>query len=213
MLQKKVERLLLHTCCADCLVRYLAVLNLKPADELLDDLDQDRDKSPQPDLKNDFVVAHDLVIFFSNVNIYPRAEYDARLEAVRMVAQRYQIPLIIDDYQPKLYFEKVKNDPIRPQRCQNCWTLRLGQTAQKMMTLNQDLPVEQQFSHFSTTLLVSQYQSWPQLKSIGEAQGNFFAPDTKAAKNFRTAGYYKQNFCGCLFSLQEKAWLKFDLAS
>jgi predicted adenine nucleotide alpha hydrolase (AANH) superfamily ATPase len=235
-------KLLLHVCCADCLIRFLHLFGLKPQDELLSDRSPKSPESPTLGPKSPGKVPvspttnpdnapnslSDITLFFSNSNIYPRAEYDARLAAVRTLAARYNLPLIIDDYQPEQYFIAVKNNSQFPLRCRNCWQLRLERTSDKMFELNtqkQQLLDDVVFTHFSTTLLVSQYQASDQITQIAHQilesnqlnpshqpsiHPNFFAPDTTPCQFYRTAGFYKQNYCGCLFSLMEKAKDKFQ---
>ena len=63
-------KLLLHTCCSCCAV-YVVEL-----------------------LKKDY----DVVLFFSNSNIFPREEYNNRLDSTKKLAENSGVALLIDEY-------------------------------------------------------------------------------------------------------------------
>jgi hypothetical protein len=98
----------------------------------------------------------------------------------------------------------IKESP--PNRCIDCWQLRLEETAK--------FAKENGFSAFTTTLLISPYQSEEKLKEIAEALANkynvefifrhfrkFYPQGRKIAK---ALGLYRQNYCGCLLSEWER---------
>lgn len=235
-------KLLLHTCCADCLLRFLEVLGCRPQDNLLR---QPKTQANSP-LLSPKIKLTDITIYFFNPNIYPKSEYDHRLETLRWLTERYGLELIIADYQPQDFFclnpaTLATSDsssqfkfPPKSLRCQNCWSLRLGQTLDFAVNFNQAIlenspqptrPSPQipptslsstptPFTHISTTLLVSQYQNHHDLQAIGshltqKSKLSFFAPDTSLAISYKTGGFYKQNYCGCLYSLTEKTATKY----
>ena len=68
-------KILLHVCCADCVLRFIDGIKNKKID-----------------------------IFFYNPNIHPRAEYLARLEAIKKVINLKEIKLLVPDWSPKEYF-------------------------------------------------------------------------------------------------------------
>jgi len=142
-------------------------------------------------------ILEEAAVYFYNPNIQPRAEYQARLGAIIKVCREKNIKLIIADWSPRDYFSKITT---RLGRCQKCWELRLEKTAKAAK--------EGGYSHFSSTLLSSQYQNREKVAEIG---GNwakrlgvdFYHPD-KIGREIENKGFYKQFFCGCVYSLEER---------
>ena len=186
--------MLIHTCCADCLLKLI---------------DQIEDKN--------------ISIFFYNPNLYPREEYSARLKAVKKVNQKLGFKLIIPAYKPQDYFSNFtrvnKNDSdfscenngfkIIPKetRCPQCWYQRLKASFEYAQ--------ENGFKTITSTLLSSSYQDQEKIKKIAlklskEYQINFYIPENIDCHK-KTCGFYKQNFCGCLYSLIEKSQEKYKL--
>lgn len=167
-------KILVHSCCADCLLKMTNSLN------------------------------DEVVAYFYNPNIHPRSEYLSRLKAIQKIALENKIELIVPDWSPKEWF-KTKPFPNpsldRAGRCINCWNLRLGKTFEYAKKNN--------FEMVSTTLLSSHYQSKETIEKIGkelekEYKIKFLIPK-KIDRELKTSGFYKQNYCGCCYSLVE-AW-------
>ncbi len=185
--------LFLHVCCAGCLLNYLASLK-----------------------KENF--SERLILYFGNNNIHPKLEYQARLKAVQQVMEKFSLiyefksKLIIDNYRPQDYFDYIKKRLPKDQiwderRCQLCWQMRLTNTYQFALVNQAD--------RFSTTLLVSRFQSKDQIIKIGQElekknsqKIKFFFPE-KIISDQKFVGFYQQNYCGCCFSLTSKAIGKF----
>ena len=182
-------KLLLHACCADCVLKYLE--SVQAIKSRLDD----RDTS---------LVT---TIYYYNPNIHPRAEYLARLAAIRkMVGEKAKI--IVPDWRPREYFEKInlpkslfnKRDLNKTERCIKCWELRLEATAK--------FAAENGYEAFSSTLVTSEYQDQDTIQKIAEAKAKkykikFWKPE-HVCTCLKTAGFYKQFFCGCVYSLKER---------
>ena len=176
-------KLLVHTCCADCL--------LKMADSL----------------KNQSV---EIVGYFYNPNIHPRSEYLARLNAAKKICEENKIKLIVADWGPKEYFRSLssttkedspfdKKETLKPKRCEICWRLRLRKTF--------EYAKEKGFEEVSSTLITSHYQNKEKIIEIGknlekEFGIKFLVPE-KVSSELKTSGFYKQNYCGCCYSLVE----------
>jgi predicted adenine nucleotide alpha hydrolase (AANH) superfamily ATPase len=96
--------------------------------------------------------------------------------------------------------------PQRPARCAYCYRLRLEAAAREAK--------ERGYDAFSTTLLISPYQDHELLRETGEAAAERhsvafayrdFRPQFRAGQaKARTAGYYLQKYCGCIFSEEER---------
>jgi len=177
--------LLLHVCCAGCLVR--AVSSLR------DNEDHERDSHGSHNKK--------ITLYFENSNIHPRTEWLARLEAVKKVAAELRLELIVADWSPKIWYEAIghNSDNTDQKRCKSCWGLRLKNTAEKTRELG--------FSMFSSTLLSSNYQDREEITRRGKSA----AGDDLEFVSFdithdcaSPSGIYLQNYCGCVYSLQER---------
>jgi predicted adenine nucleotide alpha hydrolase (AANH) superfamily ATPase len=172
-------KLLLHTCCAPCLIYPLERLR-----------------------ENNLQVTG----FFYNPNIHGFMEYKNRRQAVFLFAQTRHIEIIYPQYNPYEFFQAVNFSKDKSTRCNLCWLLRLKQTAQ--------LAKQKGFVYFSTTLLVSPYQSQEALKKIGDDVSRQtgvkfyyedFRPGFKKAHNqARAEGLYCQKYCGCIYSEVER---------
>jgi predicted adenine nucleotide alpha hydrolase (AANH) superfamily ATPase len=166
-------KLLLHACCADCILKFV---------------DSIRQENSEID---------EIVAYFYNPNIHPRSEYLSRLKAIQKVAEENKIELVIPDWSPKEYFEKIKK---KENRCEKCWKLRLEKTFEYAKNKNFDL--------VSSTLITSHYQNGEKIKEIAkelekEYKVKFLIPKN-ISKDLKTSGFYKQNYCGCAYSLVEK---------
>jgi len=143
--------------------------------------------------------SYEITLFYNNPNIHPRSEYLARLEALKKAIDIYNLDneLIVADWRPKLYFSKIKDSE---GRCPKCWDIRIG--------LLFDYAKFKDFHYVSTTLLSSKYQNADIIKNIGKAyEENFsitFIEPVFCEKCDKTYGFYKQNYCGCAYSLLEK---------
>ena len=195
--------MLIHTCCADCLLKFFQTLTK-----------EEQEKSQ---------------IYFYNPNIYPREEYNSRLRAVKKVVKglNTKIKIIVPNYLPQKYFHSLKkanftNKPRenkyltdvftivpKSKRCSRCWELRLR-------ALFEQAKVEG-ISLVSSTLFSSNYQDLSTIKQIAnklsqEFQIDFYYPKlTLADRNKVNRGFYKQNYCGCLYSLVEKSREKYEI--
>lgn len=175
-----MEKLLLHTCCADCMLKFV-------------------------DSKE-----YEVVAYYYNPNIHPRTEYLARLQAIQKVTTENKVPLIIPDWSPKEYFgcftgSNQKLTDKSATRCPHCWVLRLTQTAKYAK--------ENNYINFSTTLLSSHYQDFDLIVRIGRKLEKEFGVKFKVPQlincDLKTGGFYKQNYCGCIYSLKDRMEEKF----
>lgn len=182
------NRILIHACCADCSLKLLDLIKSEIG------------------LKNE-----NITLFFFNPNIYPRSEYFERLNALKKMFKETGIKIIIPDYEPSSYFTSFnfKTSEVffieKNIRCPICWHLRLFETF--------NYAKEYGYKIVSTTLLTSTYQKREEVVKIGNTLAkdyelNFFIPK-KVNSEIKTSGFYKQNYCGCLFSLNEKTKSKY----
>lgn len=168
-------KFLLHVCCADCSLNFLS------------------------QIKN-----YNIDMLFFNPNIHPRSEYLERYKALKEISKKNDTKLIVLDWSPKEYFNEIKylKDKLNNKdiRCPYCWNLRLKKTAEYAKKNGYEI--------FSSTLLTSHYQDREKIVQIGERIANNleiqFYKDIIHNCDLKTGGFYKQNYCGCVYSLLER---------
>jgi predicted adenine nucleotide alpha hydrolase (AANH) superfamily ATPase len=64
------------------------------------------------------------------------------------------------------------------------------------------------FEYFSSTLVTSEYQDQKSIEKIAESKAKKMGIKFWKAKNIccdlKTSGFYKQFFCGCVYSMKER---------
>lgn len=184
--RKLKPKLLLHVCCIGCgayVVRFL-----------------------------ENTLRYKVTLFFYDPNIFPREEYIRRLEETKIIAKKFGVELIEGEYDHERWRTLTKgheNDPEKGERCSLCYEDRLEKTAA--------LAKEKGFACFSTTLTVSPHKNAQAILSIGkrleEKYGvQFLDKDFKKQDGYKKAtalskelGLYRQDYCGCEFSLRDRA--------
>ncbi len=179
-------KLLLHVCCAPCSSHPLIML------------------------KKYF----DITIFYSNDNIYPKEEFDYRLNEVIEFTKKIDsnIEVIHPDYNDKDFYEAIKGLEHlgeRSQRCYECYKLRLSKTAQIASILG--------FDYFTTVLSISPYKNEKWINEIGYNLEKVYGVSFLYSNFKKDEGYkksialskeynlYRQDYCGCVFSKQERS--------
>lgn len=173
-------KLLLHTCCIGC------------GGGIVKDL--------EPDFQ--------ITLYFYNPNIFPKEEYNIRLEETKKIAQNFGWKIIIEKADHQNWRKLVKNyeqEPERGKRCKICYRERLEKAREKAIKLN--------FDYFASTLTISPHKDAEAILAIGaelEKQNSkikFLARDFKKQDGFKRAAelsrelnLYRQSYCGCEFS-------------
>lgn len=156
-----------------------------------------------------------ITVFYYNPNISPREEYEYRLaEEKRFIRQfrgRYPIDLIDGDYNPAAFdklAQGMEEEPEGGARCPICYHFRLEKTAALAREMNCDW--------FCTTLSVSPYKNARHINRIGLELGQkygvrFLPSDFKKRNGYKRSielsheyALYRQDYCGCRFSLEQK---------
>jgi hypothetical protein len=140
-----------------------------------------------------------------NPNIHPYLEHQHRLEAIKSLIQKINLPLIIPNgYEIIEYFRQVVGH--ESERCQYCFQLRLAKTA--------EIARQEHFNAFTTTLLISPHQKHDLLQQIGkklaeETGVEFLYADLR--KHYSDSRHltkpfnlYRQQYCGCVYSEWER---------
>jgi predicted adenine nucleotide alpha hydrolase (AANH) superfamily ATPase len=179
------NKILLHTCCAVCFAH---------PKNLLEKL------------------GFEVVCYFYNPNIYPENEYNRRFLELKKYCYKNSFELIEEKNEPD-EFNKIaiglENEPEKGERCLKCYELRLNKTAKKAVELG--------ISKFTTTLSVSPHKPSKNVFLAGNKASEkhsveFLEIDFKKHDGFKTTqeiakkeGLYKQNYCGCCYSISSNA--------
>ncbi|MGE4484814.1 MAG: epoxyqueuosine reductase QueH [Oscillospiraceae bacterium] len=178
-------RLLLHSCCGPCSSYVLEYLSC----------------------------FFDISVFYYNPNIYPPEEYEKRLSEQKRLIKEMRFPGAVDiihaEYKPEDFYtavEGLENEPEGGARCAKCFEIRLDETARMARELS--------FDYFTTTLSVSPHKNTEILNEIGQKAGKkygvrYLFADFKKKNGYKRSielareyGIYRQNYCGCEFSLR-----------
>ncbi len=180
-------KVLLHICCANCAVYPLARLR---------------------------EMGHTVYGFFFNPNIHPYQEYQRRLDAVHQLENRFDLPVIYrDEYRLD---EFLRNTVFREAlRCRYCYHTRLKATEQ--------VAKRGRFDAFTTTLLYSKQQQHALIAEMGESLAKekgvpFLYEDFREGWKTGIAlsqkeGFYRQQYCGCIYSERDRFLGKNRLSS
>ncbi len=201
---QKKPNLLLHSCCAPCSSHVLKTLQTH----------------------------FNLTVFFYNSNLYPSQEYLRReaeqkklIKALNkehnqiMANSGYEdkvfhpteIKMIDADYNPQEFYEFIKgyeHEFEGSPRCYLCYMLRLSKTGK--------VAKQKSFDYFCTTLTVSPYKNADWINQAGmiiaQKEGvKFLNSDFKKNDGYKKSiqyskkyNLYRQDYCGCEFSLAAK---------
>ena len=183
----RVPSLLLHSCCAPCSSYVLEYLSQH----------------------------FRITVFYYNPNITDSQEYQLRAgeqeRFIKSLPAKYPIDFIQGAYEPERFYQVSKGMEKEPEggaRCRECFLLRLEETAK--------LCKEKSYDYFTTTLTISPLKNAPLLNEIGEALADqydvmFLNSDFKKKNGYKRStelsaeyGLYRQDYCGCIFSLTRK---------
>lgn len=146
--------------------------------------------------------------YFFNPNIHPYKEWDMRLKAAEEFAARSEMKIITDKHymlrdflRRALAAEQVENG-----RCRMCYTWRLEETAR--------YAAENGFDAFTSTLFYSIYQQHELMRETAEHFARVygvkfhyedFRPGWQEGIDMSVEmGLYRQPYCGCIFSEEER---------
>lgn len=148
--------------------------------------------------------------YFHNPNIHPYREFKMRLQAVRQFAEVTGLRLTADSeygLRPFLRQTVFHED----ERCGLCYAMRLEKTAVLARETGADA--------FSSTLLYSRYQKHALIRTVGEQIAakygvaflyrDFRVGWQEGIDRSLSMGLYRQSYCGCIFSEQERYDRKF----
>ena len=185
--EERVPSLLLHSCCAPCSSYVLEYLS------------------------NYFKIT----VFYYNPNIYPESEYTKRiLEQQTLLSQMktcHPVTFMAGNYDSDRFYEMAKGlEHVAEggERCFKCYELRLREAAEVARKCG--------FDYFATTLSISPLKNAAKLNEIGmrlakEYGVDYLPSDFKKKNGYKRSielskkyGLYRQDYCGCEFSVPEK---------
>jgi predicted adenine nucleotide alpha hydrolase (AANH) superfamily ATPase len=175
------KKLLLHTCCAPCGTHCVSELAKE----------------------------YDVTIYFYNPNIHPYGEFERRLENALKVGKELGVPVVEAEYEPEDWLEAIKGFEEEPEwgrRCKICFSMRLKRAA--------EYAKKKGFDCFTTTMTISPHKDAKLINETGEGWGKKYKvawvhSDFKKNDGFkkstemsRKMGLYRQNYCGCFYSVR-----------
>ncbi len=185
----KRPTLLLHSCCAPC-NSYVMV-----------------------ELSKTF----DLTLLYNNSNIYPKAEYELRVNELKQysehVNKKYNLNIEVLQMQyDHVAFAKelslVNDYREGGTRCKKCYQMRMDEAYHYAIKHN--------FDYFTTVMTISRQKDSIVLNEIGQSLNDKYASDIYFFSNFKKKdgllkskeiiddyGMYQQLYCGCVFSYKD----------
>ena len=172
-------KLLLHLCCAPC-------------------------SSYVIDLLNNYFT---LTLYFYDPNIHPKEEYEKRRDEASGHAAKEGILFIEGPYDVERWYEITKGhekDPEKGDRCYLCYHMRLREAAR--------FGREKDCEYFTSVLSVSPHKDAKKINDIGFSLSSdmgikYLPADFKKKEGFkksmtnaREKGFYRQDYCGCVYS-------------
>ena len=187
-LPDRTDRLLLHTCCAPCTGSIIETLQ---------------------------GAGIDFMVFFYNPNIHPEQEYVLRKQEHMVYAAKHGIAFVDADYDADNWFERTRGleyEPEQGKRCTVCFDMRLERAARYAH--------EQGYPVFATSLGISRWKDMTQVYDCGRRSAKRYPGLVFWDYNWRRQGgsqrmleiskeegFYKQAYCGCIYSLRDSnAW-------
>jgi len=156
-------------------------------------------------LKNFLAKGIEVKGLWFNPNIHPYPEYRLRLDSLMKLQKLWDLDVEYADHYGIDDFVRAIGNPDES-RCMRCYAMRLEETAKAARKMNLD--------GFTTSLLVSPYQKFEGIVSVGREMGKrhsipFYEEDFRAGYigNIglsRELGLYRQKYCGCMFSEMER---------
>lgn len=156
-----------------------------------------------------------ITVFYYNPNIYPESEYTKRIleqqKLIRDMNFKNPVSFLAGKYESDKFYQMAKGLEHLKEggaRCMKCFELRLGEAARQASAGG--------FDYFTTTLSISPMKNAQKLNEIGLKVGeeygvDYLVSDFKKKNGYKRSielskeyGLYRQDYCGCEFSMQER---------
>ena len=174
-------RLILMSCCAPCSCG--AIKQLKDGE--IPDID-------------------DFIVMFFNPNIFPETEYQKRLNEQIKYCESLGVKYVIGDYNHEDWKNNIKGlekEPERGARCSKCFAYRFCYA--------HEYALKNGFNAISSVFGVSRHKDQSQVDNAGNVScGEIKYLPIKWNENLRQkinreSNFYRQNYCGCEFSIRK----------
>ena len=157
---------------------------------------------------------YEVICFWYDPNIQPKEEHDKRYEAFVKVCELEKIPYIKWAYDVKNFFTRIRwleHTPEKWEKCTNCYDMRMYVAAKLAHRLGIDC--------YTSSLNTSPKKDLEKLFKIGHKYAKKYRitfldiPFRKRGGFEKSVEYtkehdiYRQNYCGCIYSLGEW-WMK-----
>lgn len=175
------QKVLLHSCCAPCSGEVIEALHASDID---------------------------FTVYFYNPNIHPFEEYEKRKKENARFAEKLGVPFIDADYDPDMWFARIKGleaEPERGKRCTECFGLRLERSA--LYAHENGFPI------LTSSFGISRWKDMNQVNASGERAAARYTDVIYWDYDWRKGGgsvrmieiakrenFYRQQYCGCTFS-------------
>lgn len=179
-----IGKVLLHSCCAPC------------SGELMESMTES---------------GIDFSILFYNPNIHPKKEYEIRKNENKRYAEILGIEFIDLDYDVQNWFARARGmeyEPERGKRCTMCFDMRFERTA--LYAHENGFPI------ITSSLGISRWKNMDQINDCGVMATTNYPGVIYWDYNWRKNGgsermykiakrenFYKQEYCGCIYSLRD----------
>ena len=155
-------------------------------------------------------LGYEPVVYYFNSNIYPEDEFERRFDELEKYCKVNNVQLIKEQYDHKEYLKTVfglENEPEKGERCKKCFYYRLSAAVDKAIDLG--------INKITTTLSVSPHKVSKDIfeagkKAVEGKEIEFLEFDFKKHDGFKKTskiaydfGMYRQNYCGCEFSIRK----------
>ena len=146
----------------------------------------------------------DFIVMFFNPNIYPDSEYQKRLNEQVKYCEKLGVKYVIGDYNHDAWREHIKgleSEPERGLRCSKCFAYRF--------CFAREYAKKHGFNAITSVFGVSRHKDQNQVdmaaeQSCGEIK---YLPikwnDNLRVQINRESDFYRQNYCGCEFSMRK----------
>lgn len=174
-------KLVLMSCCAPCSAGAIKQL----ADKQIPDID-------------------DFIVLFFNPNIYPDTEYQKRLAEQIKYCESLGVKYAVGNYDHDAWLMAVRgleNEPERGARCSKCFAFRFAYA--------REFAIKNGYNAIASVFGVSRFKDQNQVDAAAQSvcSNIQYIPikwdeDLRVAIN-RATDFYRQNYCGCEFSLRK----------
>jgi hypothetical protein len=148
---------------------------------------------------------------YFNPNISPPEEHDRRFDELKLLASYKDINILGESYDHDSWLNGINGLEDLPENSERCWTcykIRIEKTFKRAS--------ENGAAAVATTLSVSPHKNAERIAEIGSGLEkkygiSFIRDDFKKGHGYQRSielskrwGFYRQNYCGCEFSLKKR---------